>query len=93
MDKFMISHITRKQFRVIVRGGLFRFSLFFTCFVVFGLQLFFQGDYFEHSLTGLSTMASLRDYFCFFVVFSCRRFFGRRTQVGFDSGDLFSGGE
>lgn len=62
MDKFMVACIARKQFRVIARGGLCRFSMLFTCLVVFGWQLFFQGDYFESSLTGLSTMGSFIPY-------------------------------
>ena len=40
--KKLILHIARKQFRVIIRGGLFRFSLLFVCIVIFGLQLFYQ---------------------------------------------------
>ena len=60
--KKLILHIARKQFRVITRGGLFRFSLLFVCIVIFGLQLFFQGDYFKLSLTGLSTMESFVPY-------------------------------
>ena len=60
--KKLILHIARKQFRVIIRGGLFRFSLLFVCIVIFGLQLFFQGDYFKLSLTGLSTMESFIPY-------------------------------
>lgn len=57
-----MKHIIRNCFRIICRSGLFRFSILFMCVFVLGVQLFLQGDCFQHVLTGLNEMPSFIAY-------------------------------